>query len=222
MKIRFRIPSMSGRQVVDQFAEQVTVANKGFDPDFSNSYCKVLHDGVTWQTAWSQFTYTVLNPEANLPAMVEYKGACNGFLKQNLLPDCLRENEIELTVAVITDGSVMSAFNGYIFKDARVVSHAYALVSEFRRQYKHIDFDKFEFDIAAIEKACMMTLSPIALSEAFYTINLVIAQEIYNPTVILIVSKHYEPAISEAFIIKADTDLDQLAIRISNMIKTAS
>ena len=59
-------------------------------------------EGMEWITAWSGFRYFFFPGEGEGEVLVEYRGARHGFLKQNLLPSCLRElNEEEVDICLV-------------------------------------------------------------------------------------------------------------------------
>lgn len=101
MRVNFTLTGITGRELFSRFSEAIQQENVGWDDMDSADLTK---DGSTWITAWSGFTYRILNPQEELPAQVEYSGACRGFLTQNLLPE---ELSGPTSHAEVTEGSVL-------------------------------------------------------------------------------------------------------------------
>lgn len=68
------------------FARDINEEDIGFERDFG-SHARLINGGTTWETHWSQFTYTVLDDlRQDDRTNLVYDGAKNGFLMQDLLP----------------------------------------------------------------------------------------------------------------------------------------
>jgi len=137
MKIKFVLKDLTGSQLAARFVEAIDEENVGWD-DMDNARL----NGNTWVTAWSGFAYTILNPESSEQAVVEYDGACRGFLTQNLLP---RELGGETNHAEIIEGSALKRHNVEKFEhsNASDLVAAYGLMQTSRM--------KLEVCLAAVE-----------------------------------------------------------------------
>lgn len=68
------------------FAKDINEEGIGFETE-PQCYARLLNGGTTWETHWSQFTYTVLDDlRQDDRTNLVYDGAKNGFLEQDLLP----------------------------------------------------------------------------------------------------------------------------------------
>ncbi len=150
MKIQFTLKNTAGSTMFARFAAAINEEGVGYDPDFSSS-ARLSEDGCTWTTAWSGFAYTILNPTANEPAVIEYDGAFRGFRSQNLLP---QEMGGETIHAIVTEGSALERHGVQSFEhtDANLLAQVYGLMQVAEKGYPGRD-NPFAAAIAAIEAA---------------------------------------------------------------------
>jgi hypothetical protein len=128
MKIRFTLKDISGSALFARFAAAIKEEGVGFEDIFGSS-AMLSQDGHAWRTAMSGFTYTVMNPNADEPAVVEYDGACRGFLMQDLLP---KELQGETLSAAVFEGSALERHKIAELenKNACVLVEAYGLMQK--------------------------------------------------------------------------------------------
>lgn len=150
MKMKFTLKNVMGSQLAAIFRNEINKEGTGFDPDF-NSSAQLSEDGRVWTTAFSGFSYTLLNPEASAPAVIEYSGGFRGFLSQNLLPAAL---DGETTHAIVTEGSALERHSVEKFEhaDAKTLAQAYGLMQLADKGHFGRD-DPFAASVAAIEAA---------------------------------------------------------------------
>ncbi len=150
MKIQFTLKDTTGSALFAHFQVAINEEGVGYESDF-NSSARLSEDGCAWTTSWSGFTYTIVNPTAVDPAVVEYEGAWRGFLTQNLIPKELRG---ETNYAVVTGGSALEkhSVDEFVHHDARTLAEAYGLMQAAAKGYPGRD-NPFGAAIAAIEAA---------------------------------------------------------------------
>ncbi|MDO8483195.1 MAG: hypothetical protein Q7S86_05265 [bacterium] len=142
MQIKYKLVGISGKQLFSRFEEAIDEENTGWD---GMDNARLTEDRATWITAWSGFSYTILNPQSEESATVEYNGACRGFLSQNLMP---RELCGETTQAEVTDGSALKQHGVEKFEhiSATELAEAYGLMQKVAK-----DPDKFKVCLAAVQ-----------------------------------------------------------------------
>lgn len=91
MKIVFKVAEELKLEDLQQMIEEEDI---GYDPDFPCSATLVSDEKghPVWVTAWSGFTYTLLETKKGC-SLWQYEGAQNGFLAQKLLPEALKNAE---------------------------------------------------------------------------------------------------------------------------------
>lgn len=130
MRIKFTV-RRSGVLVAGEFERGISTEGVGYDPDFPGCSAELNHTsiGLEWRTAWSGFTYTLLNPDSENVAVVLYDGAAAGFLRQNLLPEVLFSTADS---AEVVSGSVVDTHGKHEYRDARQLVRAYQLLGKFK------------------------------------------------------------------------------------------
>lgn len=155
MELAFTLKKTTGAQLVARFAAAIEEERVGYD-EVSNA--TLSPEGDTWYTALSNFSYRVLNPKENNPAVVLYQGASRGFLVQNLLPEELRE---ETEYAVVREGSALERHGVEAFEhsNASILAEAYGLLQNIKSNQEvanhrsREDRDPFAMALAAVEAA---------------------------------------------------------------------
>ena len=125
MRMEFVLAGITGSALAARYAAAINEADVGFCTHTSSN-AAMSKDGATWTTYMSSFSYRILNPEAEKSAVVEYDGACRGFLRQNLLPQELRGETLS---AKIIEGSAFERYGAdkLIHTNARKLASAYEL-----------------------------------------------------------------------------------------------
>jgi hypothetical protein len=150
MKVIFTLSSITGTQLHAIFSNAITEEGVGFkrNEDGEVTDRAILSaEGKVWNTYTSKFTYTILNPEEDKPAEVEYSGACKGFLRQELLPEELLS---KTSHARIIEGSVLEKYGlNMMHSNASTLVKAYGLMQKSSREGGR----PFERACAAVEAA---------------------------------------------------------------------
>jgi hypothetical protein len=129
MRMWFTLTNNSGAAMCERFAAAIKKEGVGYDSNF-HSEAQLSKEGCTWTTAWSGFTYTIMNPGSSEPARVEYSGAARGFLRQNLIPEQLRK--AETSHAMVVEGSALGKHRVAALEhvNARKLARAYGLLQQ--------------------------------------------------------------------------------------------
>lgn len=126
MKIRFSLKAVSGLDLHLKFMEGIEDETVG-GPCEWGSQAALSPDGTAWWTAFSKYSYWIINPTSPEPAVVEYEGPWRGFLAQKLIPEELRG---ETTSAEVVGGSVLVRFTPLKHDNATELAAAYGLLQE--------------------------------------------------------------------------------------------
>lgn len=133
MKLVYTLKSISGSALFARFAAAINEDGIGHDNEGEWS-ASLSENGKVWTTNWSRFTYTIVNPESNDSAIVEYDGGFRGFLAQNLIPDELRGETVH---AEVTEGSALErhGVEKFVHTDAALLAEAYGLMQRTKKDF---------------------------------------------------------------------------------------
>jgi len=133
MRLLYTLKDITGSALLARFAAAINEDGIGHDNEGEWS-ASLSEDGRTWTTNWSRFTYTIVNPDADEPAVVDYSGGYRGFLSQNLIPEELRGETVH---AEVTEGSALERHGVEKFEhtDAKMLAKAYGLMQRTRKDF---------------------------------------------------------------------------------------